>query len=289
MGKAGLFIAVVAMLPNAGATGDGAAEVLTRSGKWVVSYDRDACHLYADFGSGDAMVTMRISRYEPGDWFDFSLYGKRLAGSGLHQDAKVDFGLKGEPIKTHAMLGSADKLPALFFNSQRIDGWSGNSRSSDGKPPKINPAQEVAVTGVKLAVEDKPPFRLAFGSLGKPLEQLRACSADLVRSWGYDPEVQATLSRPVTPRYTPRGWLDGSDYPLSSITQGQSASVRFRLDVDAQGKIAGCYILATTSPDSFADLTCKLIARRAKLLPALDAKGVPVRSYYVRKANWLAG
>lgn len=287
VGKAGLFIVMAAVLPNAGAARDSTAEILTRSSKWVVNYDRDACHLSAEFGTGDAMVVMHITRYEPGDKFDFSLYGKRLKGSGLHQDAKLDFGLKGEPVKTHAMLGSADNLPAVFFNSQRLDGWVGNA--PDEKGPKIAPAQEAAVTGVNVVLEDKPPFRLEFGSLGKPLEQMRDCSANLVRSWGYDPEVQATLSRPVTPRFSPRGWLDDSDFPMSQMTHGQSGIVRFRLDVDAQGKVAGCYILAATSPDNFADLTCKLIARRARLLPALDAKGLPVRSYHVRKVNWLAG
>jgi hypothetical protein len=287
LGKAGIFVAMAVLLPDAGLARDKTPEILNRSGRWEVNYDRDACHLFAEFGSGDAAVIMRISRFEPGDKFDFSLYGKRLAASGLHKDAKLDFGLRGVPVKAEGLLGSAGQLPAIFFNSQRLDGWEYNSLGE--KAPEVAPAQEAAVKGVSVAIEGKRPFRLEFGSLAKPLEQMRACSANLVGSWGYDPEVQATLSRPVTPRDTPRSWLDNSDYPLSPLTEGRSGIVRFRLDVDAQGKVVGCFILATTGPDSFADLTCKIIARRAKLLHALDAKGQPVRSYYVQKVNWIAG
>jgi hypothetical protein len=70
---------------------------------------------------------------------------------------------------------------------------------------------------------------------------------------------------------------------------GHNGLVQFRLDVDPGGKVAGCFILSRTSPDDFADITCRAMTRRARLQPALDAKGKPIRSYYVNKVIWLAG
>ena len=48
-------------------------ETLTRHGKWLVDYSRDACNLAAQMGEGKASVIVRFTRYEPGDDFDFSV------------------------------------------------------------------------------------------------------------------------------------------------------------------------------------------------------------------------
>jgi hypothetical protein len=69
--------------------------------------------------------------------------------------------------------------------------------------------------------------------------------------------------------------------------KGFNGIVQFRLDVDAAGKITGCHVLHRTKPDLFADLTCRSITRRAKLEPALDAEGKPVRSFSVHKVLWI--
>lgn len=284
--KIGLLLLPAVLLPNV-VLGERAPEVIKRTGKWVVSYDPDGCHLLAEFGTGDAMTVMRLSWYEPGDQFDFSLYGKRVDANAVYKDARIDFGLKDKPVDAHGVLGNAGKVDAIFFNSQRLDGWKGEK--FDEEPPKVTPEQEARVTGVTVAIAGKRPFRLDTGPLDKPFAQIRHCSANLVKSWGYDPQVQAGLSRPVRPKTSPQTWLSSGDFPSSALAKGHNGIVQFRFDVDAEGKIADCFILSHTSPDDFADLTCKLVRRRAKLSPALDAKGVPVRSYYVQKVNWMAG
>jgi protein TonB len=121
------------------------------------------------------------------------------------------------------------------------------------------------------------------------MAQLRACQTDLLKSWGYDPAVQTTLTRPARPTSTAASWLKPDDYPAGAISLGQNGIVQFRLDVDADGKILGCHVLARTSPDVFADTTCRAVTRRATLVPALDAGGKPVRSFYVAKVRWVTG
>jgi TonB family protein len=277
-------LALAAAIPGVAVAKDREPEVLTRTGKWVLEYNRDACHLFAEFGEGDAQVVARFTRYQPGDGFDLALYGKRFRTADVRSEAKIDFGLAGAPVERGVTFGNAGKLPAVFIGSMRVDGWSAGPQPA--VPPRITPEQEAKVSGVTVAVGRRARFRLEFGSLGKPLAQMRDCSANLVRSWGYDPDVQAALLRPASPIVSPATWLSPNDYPSDAVRMGYNGIVQVRLDVDAEGRVAGCFVLARTSPDEFADTTCRAVSKRAKLQPALDATGRPVRSYFLYKVNW---
>jgi TonB family protein len=279
-----IALAFALAAPGVAAAKDREPEVLTRSGKWLVNYDRDGCQLWAQFGSEDKMVVARFTRYQPGDGFDFSLYGKRLRALDYKGSATIDFGLKGAPADTSYFSGSAGKLPAVFFRGSRLDGWE--SQSETEVPPAITPEQEASVKGVTVAIPGQRPFRLEFGSLGKPLEHMRHCTDTLVESWGYDPRVQSNLLRRASALTSPAKWFSPNDYPIGAVRAGQSGIVQFRIDVDPDGSIAGCHVLARTSPDTFADATCRAVKRRATVQPALDAQGRPVRSYLVLKTVW---
>lgn len=259
-------------------------EVLTRTGKWVADYDRDGCHLLAEFGADDAKVTIRFTRYDLGDKFDLSFYGKRLRLRRLDVSAKIDFGLSNKPVQASGLTGDVNGMPALFFNSVRLDGWE--PKTEKERPSAVTPEQEGSVNGVTLAIKGEPAFRLEFGSLAKPFASMRDCMTLLVRSWGYDPEVQATLRRRPKPSTPPIGWLDPADYPSEASASGRNGLVQFRMDIDEQGKLTGCYILARTIPDDFDKVTCRGVMRRGKFVPALDAQGKPVRSYSVEKILW---
>jgi TonB family protein len=78
-----------------------------------------------------------------------------------------------------------------------------------------------------------------------------------------------------------------SEYPAKAMAGGHNGLVQFRLDVDPEGKVSGCHVLARTNPDDFADLTCKSLTRRGKFKPALDAQGRPVPSFFVGKVSWM--
>ena len=278
-----IFLSLVAA-PAPAIAAPKAPETLTRTGNWVVNYDRDACHLLAEFGTGDDLLVMRLTRYQPGDAFDLNLYGRRLVTSAPRTMATLDFGPGAKPIETEAVNGRSGKLPLVMLGRARLDGW--RSTGPDDDPPPLPPAQEAAVSGVTVKIDRKKPFRLEFGSLAKPMAQLRTCQADLVKSWGYDPVVQAGLSRPVRRAGPAVPWLRDTDYPMGAIAMGHNGIVQFRLDVEADGRISGCHVLARTSPDVFADTTCRAVMRRAKLDPALDAQGRPVRSFFVQKVTW---
>ncbi|NYT42008.1 energy transducer TonB [Sphingomonas sp. R-74633] len=263
--------------------GDKPVETIKRSEKWVVDYDRDGCHLFSVFGDGKAKVIARFSRYEPTDRFEFSLYGDRYKSSFANVSGKLDFGL-GKAGHVDGFHGNAGTLEAMFLSGTRLDGWE--SKSRDEKAPDVTPEQEARVTGVTVDLEGWRPLHLEFGSLAKPMTLLRHCTETLVKSWGFDPEQQAAAQRRAKPANAPQNWLNPNDYPGGALAGGHNGVVQFRLDVDEEGKITGCYVLARTSPDDFADLTCRMVSRRGRFDPALDATGKPMRSYFVQKVSW---
>ena len=121
------------------------------------------------------------------------------------------------------------------------------------------------------------------------MQAMRACPDDLLRHWGFDPAVQGALSRRVQPMGNPGNWLRSGDYPAGALWNGHNGLVRFRLDVEADGSVSNCRILFRTNPDSFADLSCKLLRERARFSPGLDKAGQPVKSYYLGRVRWEAG
>lgn len=285
-----LLLALVCVAGNAPAfaavPGEKPVETLKRTEKWVADYDRDGCHLVAAFGEGEGRVLARFSRYEPTDRFDFSLYGDRYKTSDAYVHGKIDFGL-GKASAVDGFHGDTGNMPAMFLQSTRLDGWEGKSRKDEA--PAVTPEQEARVTGVTVDLEGWRALHLEFGSLAKPMALLRDCTATLVKSWGYDPVQQATAQRRATPASAPQSWLNPDDYPSGALSGGHNGIVQFRVDVDERGGITGCHVLARSSPDDFADRTCRMISRRARFEPALDAGGKPMRSYFVSKVNWKAG
>jgi protein TonB len=65
------------------------------------------------------------------------------------------------------------------------------------------------------------------------------------------------------------------------LASGHESVVRFRLLVDATGKITKCTSLSHFQEKQFEQLVCEKIARRARLRPAELEDGTKVPSYFV--------
>lgn len=263
---------------------------LTRVGKWEMNYDTDSCHLFAKFGEGEGEITANSTRYTPGDAFDLSLYGKPVkVADQVRPNVEVAFGEQA-PRRVMALAGKAGyNLPMLIFRGIRLDGTIlPPNFTPPGDNPAITPEHEGSVKSFAISVPGGKNFRLETGSFAAPMAAMRTCTANLVKRWGYDPVIQAKLKQTAIPLNDSSSWLKPSDFPLGALSQGQSGLVQIRLDIDEKGMVEGCHILHRTDPDQFADLSCKLITKRAKIGPALDAAGKPVRSFYVTKILWLA-
>lgn len=263
---------------------------LARVGAWVMNYDRDSCQLMSEFGTGNDLVVLRLTRYEPGDFFELGLYGNRMKTRDARTSGTVDFGLGAKATASLVETGKAAKFDAMYFSRLRFDGWDPYASAAMARSkwvPLMTPAQEAAVHGATIEIAGKRSFHLEFGSLAKPMAQMRDCTANLVKSWGYDPQVRDTLRSQPIPLTAIADWLRPSDYPDKALRGGHNGTVQYRLDVDPAGNVAGCYVLSRTSPDDFADTTCRMVSRRAKFMPAVDHDGNPVRSFFVHRVNWM--
>ena len=254
------------------------------SGKWEVNYDVNSCHLLARFGDAQGGIVLKLTRYQPGDPFELSLFGKPLIASGRDVDVTLDFGVSGGPVKRQALAGHAGKLPFLLVGYHRIDGRYSDEASAF---PAVTPGQEAAATALTFGYRGKQ-YRLETGRLDRPLAKLRECQTDLVKYWGFDPTVQAQLSRPATPVGNPGNWAGSNDFPQPALVNGRSGRVKFRLDVDEAGVVTNCAVLEQTSPTEFAKTSCKILVKRGRFEPALDKDGKPVRSFWVSSIVWLA-
>lgn len=277
-----MFLMIGGALVANAAMADEATETLAPSSPWEINYDDDACHLASAFGEGDSQVIAVFSRYRPSDNFELRLYGTRFGGgSGAQIDVTTNFGSDDTDFRSSAFRGSHNDLPALIISSRFLVEWPPGT-----PPPTISPQQEASVRDLTIRMGSRQPFKLALGSMGPPMQAMRQCTEDLVRSWGFDPAEQARLSRPPTPRGNPGNWITTSDYPAEARNAGHLGLVRFRLTIEADGTVSACAIQAESTPADFSSVTCRAVTARARFLPALNEAGQPVRSYFATAVRW---
>lgn len=267
---------------------------LAKTSKWEMRYDDDSCTLAAQFGADKDSVLLVLNRYDPGDGFDLRLYGRALRyGGGLRMPLELAFGsLPFQRFEGVAATATdAAKTPTVIVSGVRLDGWTypKGQYNHTIRPPAVTPQREAVVTSITFKRPGAGPVLLQTGSMAGPMKAMRTCTDDLLRHWGFDPVVQGALSRRVQPTSNPGNWLRSGDYPTGALWSGENGLVRFRLDIEPDGAVANCRILFRTNPDSFADLSCKLLRDRARFLPALDSGGKPVKSYYLGQVRWVAG
>ncbi len=258
--------------------------VLAQSEKWVANFDTDFCALTTAFGSDDSKIFVRLTRFQPDDPFILELFGKALKSNDPRSKIKIAFGPNGNVVEIQTTNGTNGKLPMMVLGYQDL--LNRKSIPNQFRPP-ISPDQEAAVSTLDVAVPGRKPLRLMLESMGKSMQVMRACTSGLVQSWGYDADQQAKLSRPAAAIGSPGNWIGTNDYPQNMVHSGGQGFVQFRLDVEATGAISGCRVLQRTNPDEFADLTCRLILKRARMSPAMDFEGKPVKSYYVNRVQWI--
>ena len=266
---------------------------LAHVGPWEVNYDDDSCHLIGTFGSGDDRIIVRFTRYQPGDGFALALIGKPMRSSSASSRVKLDFGPQVDPQEHDSVNGTMGTTPAVFLLGQTLidrPKLATAATVADAikvlEATNITPEQEALVRDLTIQTGNRKSYRLALGSMAAPMRTLRGCTTDLVKHWGLDPTEQASLARRPTPISDPRRWMNSADYPTDMVRQGGNGLVQFRLDISETGSIAGCHVQARTNPDAFADLSCKLISKRARFNPALDRDGKPIKSYFVNSVRW---
>lgn len=74
-------------------------------------------------------------------------------------------------------------------------------------------------------------------------------------------------------------YFSPADYPMSSVENHESGTVRFWIEVSAQGRVTDCHIVQSSGSAALDAATCRVMRERARYAPARDANGRPVASY----------
>lgn len=254
---------------------------------WQLSRDEHRCALARSFGSKDDPFLLRFERFAPGDAFDILLTGTAFKGVVQAGGMRIAFGEGGfNGMSDGAFIGTNDKkVPSLLMTSSLAA--EAQPADQDGADkPVVTSEREQAVTSISLAWGAKA-VRLDTGSLGKPFAALRTCTDNLVRSWGLDPDQQASLrSKPVPSKKTLNGF--SGFYGPRLIVPGGWAWARLRLLVDADGRPHDCMVQRVSSGKDLGGFACDVMLKHGNYTPAVDAQGNKVASYFSTKVTWLA-
>jgi len=113
----------------------------------------------------------------------------------------------------------------------------------------------------------------------------RRCTAEISREWGVDEEALAALSQP--PASTNLMGLSSNDYPASALRTATQGRVIVRIDVSSGGRATDCAPVATSGNAAIDATTCRVILRRARFRPGLDATGQPIAARMISTVTWL--
>lgn len=298
-------LAAASLLSASAAHAQEAADVvvLKPSSPWAMNYAEDSCHLARTFGEGEEKVTAEFRQFGPTRDFVLVLIGKSLERfRGRKNPLVTDFlPLGAHEEHPYALSGKLPDGRQLIQASTSFAPEEDNTyiagkdnRGSwqpdpaDAEPIVPDRAVEANVEQLRVSGPFRAPLLLELGPMDRPMDAMRICLDELLTHWGIDARAHHSLSRRAAPANHPADWLSPHDYPTMMLREGKGAAVHFRLMVDETGVPAEC-IVQTAMGDGFDELTCRLLKKRARFTPALDAEGRPIGSFYTNTVSWSAG
>ena len=91
---------------------------------------------------------------------------------------------------------------------------------------------------------------------------------------------------PAQARGDPQAWIGGTDYPVSALSANEQGTVRYVLDIGADGRVHGCRVTRSSGSTSLDSTTCRIMTRRGRFTPARDSNGNPAPSQEVQAVAW---
>jgi protein TonB len=89
-------------------------------------------------------------------------------------------------------------------------------------------------------------------------------------------------------RGTSQSYFSSDDYPVAARGSGAQGKVRFTLTIDPGGRVAGCVITRSSGSAVLDAATCRIIQRRGRYTPAIDATGRPTSGTIEQEIVWKA-
>lgn len=162
-------------------------------------------------------------------------------------------------------------------------------------PPKPQTEQEQPKLIDPVITTSIPPIKIPTAiETPTPVQSATPTSSGTPDGTIIDPIPQPSST--PSPRFQPRGamprndpssWVTTLDYPTNELRAEHQGMVRFRVDVDARGRVAQCSILSSSGYSGLDEATCKYVSRRARFEPATNADGQASAGTYMGTIRWI--
>jgi hypothetical protein len=127
---------------------------------------------------------------------------------------------------------------------------------------------------------------MAIPNAGAAIRALRQCNDALLRNWGVDPDLRASLQR--QPEIIGH-WSDlfgSADYPQDVLERHVSGMATVRITIGTDGRVSDCTLLVTSGNATLDRVTCGVLRERARLRPGLDRNGQPIAVTMIQSVGW---
>ena len=292
--------AVLSLAITTPVAAEGEVNTLEPTSAWHLEMAENKCRLARVFGSEDAPTMFFLEQWDPSKRAVWAVAGPQTAMFRADHPANFAFGPNGEVDKFKffdSNFGSFGKLlsartaiageaavdpDAIEIDAIHVDDREGSVRGL----PQLDGEAAAGVSRLTVSQQEQSDLVLQLGNMEKPVKALNACIEDLVRYWGFDPDKQRTVASPpeITNFRTVYREIVKT-YAKDAMRDGKQADFHLRLSVDNTGNVTDCTLLNQTVIDEFelAGDPCDAFTKSARLKPALDIDGQPIRTFFTTR------
>jgi hypothetical protein len=260
-----MFGLAAAALALAGAASPPAPRQPTKG--WIVDYGESACTALRTYGSEAEPVTLAF-RPSPNGTVVRLILARPARPPSQADQFKVALNVAPpSPRTTGLRFGRDGKSEIVWINARRSD--------LEG----LRSAGEIAISGGPLEEH------FALPGIGKVLDALDTCNADLRRYWNVG-EHGAAVATPAAPLKPLTRYFSSDDYPAEAANLSQGGRSVVMMMIDEAGKLKDCLVEETSGIATLDAMTCIVLRERARFRPAADSAGRPVRSVLTQSVVW---
>ncbi len=281
-------LALLAAISAPLAAAPAAAKVvdIAPSSAWNVDFAENKCRLARLFGEGENRHLVFFEQHWPDENFGLTVAGPAFDRFRSRQRTDLGFFDGQERQRTEPFTGEVAGFGSgVIYASARL---VPSEEKSDGRSTQV--LQLDTALGGKVeyvALKQRgDEIRLLTGPLGEAFAVLNQCTAGLLAEWGLDFEQQRRASRlPEWANMEAVVRRIQDIYPRTALNRGEQGLMRMRVIVSPEGAVEECTIIKATDTENLESPACKAM-QNARFIPALDAAGQPMRSYYVTRITY---
>lgn len=264
-----LVLAAIAglLLPSTALSALPVPSPIPPAGKWAVDYGENACTLSRQFGDPARPVTLGIIPQPMSKYARVVLVSPDRLAAISYADGTIGIDGLPTPIKTRFEVAPDAKVGSIMVGHAEGALLDGIEKST---------VLTFRPQGASVA--------LRIGPSARAVAALRLCVADLLARWGMDKAAQAQVVTP--PDGSVISVFGAEDYPDDALRANQQGEVILRYWVETNGRISDCKVVKSSGFASLDSTTCEILTERARLVPARDGKGLPVRSLTASSIVW---